>query len=438
VTAGQEWHTVVVGGGPAGSTAAGLLAQAGSKVLVLERETFPRFHVGESLIPYGNDILRELGVWEKLKRGGFMPKRGAEFTVGNAAGRQRFYFARNLPAGYGQTFQVDRARFDQLLLEHAEEQGAVVRQQAKVAGLSVDADGARVSYDWNGERHETSARWLIDASGRSALAGHALGLRRSDLGMPKRLAIFAHLRGVFRDMGEEEGHIIIVRLEDSWFWFIPLDAERTSVGLVQPLDDFKAQGLSPEESFQRAVERHVELRFRLKQAEPVTRFHAEGEYTFRFHRAAGPRWLLAGDAAGFIDPIFSSGVMVALRSSALAAKAILEADSTGRALSPARQRRYTRSTTKMTNAFLHMIRMFYDRDAFEVFMARSPFLSVPRAVVSLVGGNTDLPWNLRWRIWAFYAMGRMQRYRTLVPRLSLAETPRRTVAGEAALERAKA
>ena len=433
-----EWHTIVIGGGPAGSTAAALLAREGRPVLVLERERFPRFHVGESLIPYGNDVLRELGLWQKLEQAGFMPKRGAEFTLGNAAGRQRFYFSRNLPAGYGQTFQVDRARFDQLLLEHAEEQGATVRQQAKVAGLSVDAEKTQVTYDWNGERRKATARWLIDASGRSALAGHALGLEKSDLGMPKRLAIFAHFRGVFRDAGEEQGHIIIVRLEDSWFWFIPLDAERTSVGFVQPLDGFKAQGLSPEESFQHAVDRHLELRFRLKQSEQVTRFYTEGEYTFRFDRAAGPRWLLAGDAAGFIDPIFSSGVMVALRSSALAARAILEADHRDGGLTPAAQRRYTRATKKMTNAFLHMIRMFYDRDAFEVFMARSPFLSLPRAVVSLVGGNTDLAWPLRWRIWAFYAMGRLQRHRTLVPRLSFAETPRQATAEETALKRAEA
>ena len=238
-----------------------------------------------------------------------------------------------------------------------------MRQQAKVASLLVDADGARVTYDWNGARHEATARWLIDASGRTALAGHALGLKKSDLGLPKRLAIFAHFRGVFREKGEEAGHIIIVRLEDAWFWFIPLDAERTSVGFVQPLDRFKAGGLSPDESFRQAVDRHLELRFRLKQAERVIRFYSEGEYTFRFERAAGPRWLLTGDAAGFIDPIFSSGVMVALRSSALAARAILEADVSGQGLSPAAQRGYTRAMKKMTNAFLHMIRMFYDRDA---------------------------------------------------------------------------
>jgi flavin-dependent dehydrogenase len=431
-----DWDTIVMGGGPAGSTAATLLARAGQRVLVLERDQFPRFHVGESLIPYGNDVLRELGVWEKLEQAGFMPKHGAEFTLGNAAGMQRFYFGRNLPQGYGQTFQVERAKFDHLLLQHAEEQGATVRQQAKVNAIAADGDGVRVTYDHDGAHHEVSARWLMDASGRTALAGHALGLKKSDLGLPKRLAVFAHFRGVFRNTGEETGHITIVRLEDAWCWFIPLDAERTSVGLVQTLGQFKTQGIAPEESFRRVVEQHAELRFRMKNAQAVTPVYAEGEYTFRFDCAAGPRWLLAGDAAGFIDPIFSSGVMVALRSSALAAQAILLADQQGRALAAAEQRAYSRAMKKMTDAFLGMIRMFYDRHAFEVFMARSPFLGLPRSVVNLVGGNTDLPWSLRWRLGIFYAMCRLQRYRALVPRLSFVEAPRRGPAKNRELERA--
>jgi flavin-dependent dehydrogenase len=430
-----EWDTIIIGGGPAGSTAAALLARAGQRVLVLERDRFPRFHVGESLIPYGNDVLRELGVWDKLEQAGFMPKHGAEFTLGNAAGTQRFYFGRNLPAGYGQTFQVDRAKFDHLLLQHAEELGATVWQQAKVGALSAHADGVRVTCDQDGARHEFSARWLIDAGGRTGLAGHAFGLKKNDLGMPKRLAVFAHFRGAFRNADEEAGHITIVRLEDAWFWFIPLDAERTSVGFVQALGDLKAQGVSPEESFRQAAGRHAELRFRLKGAEAVTPFYAEGEYTFRFERAAGPRWLLAGDAAGFIDPIFSSGVMVALRSGAMAARAVLCADRARRALTAGEQRTYTRGMKKMTTAFLGMIRMFYDRHAFEVFMARSPFLGLPRSVVNLVGGNTDLPWSLRWRLRVFYAMCRVQRYRSLVPRLSFAEAPRPAATEKRAMER---
>lgn len=420
----ETWDTLVIGGGPAGSTAAALLAKGGQKVLLLERETFPRFHVGESLIPYGNDVLRELGVWDKLEQAAFMPKLGAEFTMGNAAGFQRFYFGRNLAPRYAQTFQVERSRFDHLLLQHAEEQGVTVLQQARVGEIRADSAGVDLTYEHAGARRQARARWLVDGSGRTAIAGNAMGLEKSDLGMPKRLAIFAHFENVFRNDGEDAGHITIVRLENAWCWFIPLDETKTSVGLVQLLADFKSQGVNVEESFQRAIGSYMELRFRMKRATRVIPFHTEGEYTFRFHRAAGPRWLLAGDAAGFIDPIFSSGVMVALRSSRRAAQAILGADAAGRSLSPREQNAYTRDVKKMTNAFLDMIRMFYDRHAFEVFMGPSPRLGLPRAVLNLVGGNTDLTWDLRWRVWAFYALCRLQRRFAFAPRLSFAEAPR--------------
>jgi flavin-dependent dehydrogenase len=356
-----------------------------------------------------------------------MPKFGAEFTMGNAAGFQRFHFGNNLGQGYAKTFQVERSRFDDLLLRNAQDAGAEVREQAKVGEIRIRDEGVTLSYRWKDEEHQAEGRWLIDASGRAARVGHVLNLPKSDLDMPKRLAIFAHFSGVHRANGADGGNIVIVRLENAWCWFIPLDEERTSVGLVQLLSDFKSQGVDVEESFARAASHHAELRLRLKKANRLTPFYTEGEYTFRYHQAAGPRWLLAGDAAGFIDPIFSSGVMVALRSSQLAARAILKAEAKGHSLSSREQARYTRQVKKMTTAFLHMIRMFYDRDAFEVFMQPKQRFNLPRGVLNLVGGNTDLSWSLRWRTWAFYAICRLQRHFTITPRLSFEElTPRST------------
>jgi len=422
------WDTIVVGGGPAGSTAAALLAKAGKKVLVVERDKFPRFHIGESLLPFGNDVLNELGIWSKLEQAGFMAKLGAEFTLGNGAGLQRLFFRDSLEARYAQTFQVERAKFDHLLLDHAEEQGARVVFSAKVTHVQVTALGVEIEYDYAGEKHQAKARWIVDASGRTSVVGNALKLPKTDLNMPKRLAVFSHFKNVFRNSGEAFGHITIVRLENAWCWFIPLDAHKTSVGLVQTLEAFKAQKTSPQETFENAIRRHADLRYRLKNAERLEEFRTEGDYTFRHLQAAGPRWLLAGDSAGFIDPIFSSGVMVALRSSQLAAHAILKADAAGRALSGGEQRAYTRGVKKMTSTFLAMIRMFYDRNSFEVFMSRDPIFDTPRAVLNLVAGNTRLSWNLQWRVWLFYSMCWFQRYRKIAPGLSFEEATPRTEA----------
>jgi flavin-dependent dehydrogenase len=299
-----------------------------------------------------------------------------------------------------------------------------VLQRAKMTSVRTGSDNVGVTYEHEGTSHEAQARWIVDGSGRTSVVGHALKVPKNDLGMPKKLAVFSHFKNVFRNEGAAAGHIIIVRLENGWFWFIPLDSEKTSVGLVQTIDSLKAQGLKPEESFQKAVEENTEIRFRMKKAERLESFRTESDYTFRHEVAAGPRWLLAGDAAGFIDPIFSSGVMVALRSSQLAAKAILKADAEGRALSSSEQNTYTRGVKKMTSCFLNMIRMFYDRSAFEVFMGPHPKLDMPRAALNLVAGNTDLSWDLQWRVWVFYAMCKLQKYFAFAPRLSFEESPR--------------
>lgn len=420
----STWDTIVVGGGPAGSTTAGLLSKAGQKVLLLEKETFPRFHIGESLIPYGNDVLHELGVWDKLESKGFMPKHGAEFTLGNAAGFQRYWFGKNLEPRYAKTFQVERAKFDHMLLQHAEEKGATVLQKAKTTEIKIEPDHVSVTYEHESGTHQAQARWIVDGSGRTSVVGQALKIPKSDLGMPKKLAVFSHFKNVLRNDGDAAGHITIVRLEHGWFWFIPLDDEKTSVGLVQTIDSLKAQGLKPEESFQHAVDTHSEIRFRMKNTERLDAFRTEADYTFRHERAAGPRWLLAGDAAGFIDPIFSSGVMVALRSSRLAAAAILKADAQDRVLSAAEQHTYTRGVKKMTSVFLDMIKMFYDRNAFEVFMGPNPTLNLPKAVLNLVAGNTDLSWDIQWRVWIFYTMCKIQKYFPLAPRLSFQQASR--------------
>jgi len=418
----MAYDALIIGGGPGGSTAGTALARAGKKVLILERERFPRFHVGESLIPYGNDIFSAIGVWEKMSRADFMPKLGAEFVLGNSKAATSIIFGRYLAKRYAHTFQVERSRFDELMLNHAADSGCEVWQDAQVKSASVADDGATVTCVRDGKDHELKARWLFDASGRDAFLGKQLKLPKTDLGMPKKFATFAHFRRVRRNDPPADGHITVVRLDFGWFWMIPLSAEKTSIGLVQTLDHFRSTGLKPGDCFDQVVSSSTELRRRMANAERVTDFSVASDYTYRHVQNAGPRWFLVGDAAGFVDPIFSSGVMLAVKSGYLAAQAALAADRGDGPLSARAQARYTREVGKMCHVFVRLIKMFYDNRSFEVFMTPKPHKGMEWAVHNAVAGNTSTPLLLNLRLWAFYGVCALQRRFALVPRLDFTES----------------
>jgi flavin-dependent dehydrogenase len=413
----EEFDIVIAGGGPGGSAAATFLARAGRRTLLLEKEAHPRFRIGESLLPYGNDLLREMGVWDKVAAAGcFMPKYGAEFCTADGLQFQRFSFAKGLGAKYAQTYQVERAKFDALLIAHAAESGCTVRERAAVTDLELSDDTVTVAYTQAGDRRAVRAAWFLDATGRDTLAGRLLGLPKRPTLAAKRIATYAHFRGVFRNDGPEAGNITIARLPGGWFWFIPINAELTSVGYVRRLSDAKASGLPPDEEFTRAVADFSGVGERLRAAERVGEFRTTSDYSYRFSTfAPHPRVLLTGDAAGFVDPIFSSGVMMALKSARLAARLILASPGCG--LAPAERRRYTRDVCRMMDVYVRMIHTFYDDPAFEIFMHPQPLLGLPAAVAAVVGGNTDLPFRLRWRLQAFYLLCALQRRFALAPRI---------------------
>jgi flavin-dependent dehydrogenase len=417
----KKFDVAIIGGGPAGSAAGSLLSQAGKSVVIVEREVFPRFHIGESLIPFGNDVLREMGVWEELESAGFMRKLGAEFTLSNSCGFQRFWFHNNLGPEHSQTFQVERSKFDMILLNHALHSGCEIRQPALVESIEWSDHQALMTIRTPEGAEVFGASYVIDASGRDAWIGKNLSLPKSDLGLSKKMAIFSHFENAYRNEGEAAGHITIIRLEEGWFWMIPLDEKKTSVGIVLQQEKLKACGSDLESRFWNRVQASSEASFRLKNASRIGEMQAITDYTYRYHQSAGERWIMTGDAAGFVDPIFSSGVMIALRSGRLAAQTILKQKS-GEKLSTKTQAAYTREIRHMTGVFLKMIQLFYDNDAFAVFMNPRSLFKLRETINRLVAGQTEMTFGFRLRFQLFQILSWLQKRITIAPRLVFEET----------------
>jgi flavin-dependent dehydrogenase len=407
--AAASHDVLVIGGGPAGSCAAARLCQHGLRVLVVEKCAFPRFRIGESLLPAGNRVLAELGVLPKVEAGGFVPKFGAEFHRGDGSGVKKVLFSRGLVPGLDRAFQVDRARFDALLLDHARALGAEVRMETAAHSIEPAPGGHRVALAGAGGESAITVPWVIDATGRET--GLMTGQKRAlePPIFPKRMAIYSHFRGVARAAGPEGGNILIVRLEDGWAWLIPIDAERTSVGVVTTVAAFRAAGRSPADYFQSAVGGSRKLGELLAAATPAMAFHVTSDYSYFRRELAQERLVLAGDAAGFFDPIFSSGVYLATWSGVRAADAVARAHAAGRALTAGERRRYTQEIRRHAGVFEKLIHAFYDDHAFDVFMCEPVPWDLARGLTSIVAGHARLTWPLWWRFHVFLLVCRLQR-----------------------------
>ena len=410
---------IVVGGGPAGSTAATLLAQRGFDVLLLERERFPRFQIGESLLPYNNDLLDRLGVTPKLERGEFFPKYGAEFVTGDGEVGYTFRFDRNLPKEYHRTFQVKRADFDLVLLQNAAAQGVEVREETAVTSVHLDEDERAMVRLASGEALE--ARFVIDASGHGSIVGQRYG-GKSEIASLKKVAFFAHCRNVPRPEGRNAGNTIIVVLRDSWFWLIPITAELMSVGLVVDRDHFVNCGLTPEQLLEKTICETPYVAARMTNAERVTQVYARKDFSYAMKRMVGLNYALVGDAAGFIDPIFSTGVFMAMKGADNAANAVEQRLRRG---SMRLLRKYERSVNGALHRYFRFISNFYRREFLEVFMQPQNKFGLLPAIVGVLAGNIftkSIPNRLRLEL--FFALIQIQRRSGVIaPRIEWERLP---------------
>jgi flavin-dependent dehydrogenase len=320
-------HIVVIGGGPAGSTCSTLLAKHGLNVELFEREHFPRFHIGESLIPETYWVLKRLDMLPKMQQSHFVKKHSVQFV--NAAGKLSapFYFSDNKPHECSQTWQVVRSEFDTMMLNNAREHGVTVHEGVRVVDVLFEGDkavGVTVQSE-GGQRRDVRADVVVDASGQNGLLQNRFRLRVWDPVLNKG-AIWTYWKGAYRDTGRDEGATLVLQTvnKKGWFWYIPLHDDLVSCGVVAPFDYlFKGRG-PKEQVYDEEVERCPAVKTRVAGATRATGCFATKDYSYRSKQVAGDGWVLIGDAFGFLDPLYSSGVLLALRSGEMAADAIAD------------------------------------------------------------------------------------------------------------------
>ena len=323
----STYDCVVLGAGPAGSTTAALVAETGLKTLLLERETMPRFHVGESLMPETYWVFERLGVLDQMKQSAHPKKQSVQFVNHSGKASAPFDFFEHDDRECSQTWQVRRADFDQMLYENAAKKGATCRDHTRVVEVLFEqqkAVGVRVK-DTQGQTQEISARVVVDATGMQALMAHRLGLLQANPDLRKS-AIWGYYQGAWRGQGADAGATIILNTQtkDAWFWYIPLCDDRVSVGVVGDSDYLHKSRGAPAVVFEEELANCPAVLEKIVAAQLVSPFRIAKEFSYATTQSAGDGWLLVGDALGFIDPIYSSGVFFALKSGALAADAIVE------------------------------------------------------------------------------------------------------------------
>lgn len=362
---GNQFDALIIGGGPAGASAAAILAEHGHRVLVLEREKFPRYHVGESMIPFNYEPLKRLGLIPMMKRSAFQKKYSVQFVAPNGQASQPFYFFNRYDREtVAQTWQVLRSEFDTLLLDHARARGAEVIEEITVKELLRDGDrvsGVRAQKK-SGELVELRAAITLDGTGKESFAAVRKGWRTKDPALNK-VAVWTYYHGSKRETGLDEGQTTVAMIpEKGWFWHIPMHNDRVSVGVVAEGKYLTRGGVKdPKTIFHREVEENLWIKDRLSVGQQVGEYYLTSEYSFHSRHCGSEGLLLLGDAFCFLDPVFSSGLLLALKSGVLAGDAVHEGLKAGD-LSPARFAGYAASLRHGIENMRKLVYAFYDPD----------------------------------------------------------------------------
>ena len=426
-----NYDVVVIGGGPAGTTAATILADAGRKVLLVERGRFPRFHIGESLMPETYWTFRRIGVLDQLKQSHFVRKYSVQFVTASGKESQPFFFDEMNPHECSVTWQVVRSEFDKLMLENARRHGVEVWEGSNVvdviledaenddlpratgvivqrgAGYRVPAVGQEIpgaplqgtsgeirktaaEPASAGERVVVKARVVIDATGTNAMLSRRLGIKRTDPKL-RKASYFAHYKGGRRDEGKNEGATLVLTTAngDGWFWYIPLPDDIVSIGVVCDIDrivsQYKSKGATPEDILEEEIKSCRGLDDRMTTAVRVSPVHVLSDFSYRATRCAGEGWVLIGDAFGFLDPMYSSGVFLALKSGEMAADTINEAFERND-FSAAQLSRWGDQVAGGMQSIRKLVYAFYSKDfSFGKFIREHP--DFKKNLVDLLIGN---------------------------------------------------
>ena len=406
-----DFDVAVIGGGPGGSSAATALARRGRTVLLLERDRFPRFHIGESQLPWSNEVFRALGVHDAIAEAGFVKKWGASFRTVDGAREQYadFQFAVETPTP--QTFQVPRATFDEVLLRHSERSGVKVLEEHRALDAAFEPDGVALRFAGSdGAEQSVRVGFVVDASGRTGFLTKKLGRHEFDP-LLRNIAVHAQYEGIPRLEGRRAGDIrMFTRADMGWIWLIPISESVVSVGAVIPQAVHRRESKAvPEDSLTHYLSGTAGLAPLLAHARRVSPARFEADYSYLGTCLTGDRWIAVGDAAAFLDPIFSTGVLLAMQAGLEAAEAI---DDSLRAGEPARHR-FAACERLVRQRYHHFRRFavgFYDPYFRDLWFRPASRLGIFGAILSVLAGNWRPSWMTRQRIRFFFTLVALRRF----------------------------